>query len=953
MDRPPPNKLTVTPILNDSTASLAAKTGCFRQTFLQSIKSKLTPHKKEKLSIEDPPPSASAYRTVNFGSTPDVHRISHNSTRICSAAAHAAELLRFPSWRERRPISRSLYHLDAVRQRENNPPTAPRSVVAAPAYYAPRVRPSPSSASLGPQSAFATAQQHPTPTYPNVRLRRRESETIEEYVVAPEAQLPRCTKSNSFHSLAIHGSQFGGARDAYLTNPRTSTPKPSSVISSSRSICDYDNRQRTFRGASIDRSGREPVVIQPYDRISTPVSLNSLTSTALTTGQNSSSSAGGPATAVAARPQRFQYDLAIEHPQQHSSSQHSMDARSVASNYDGDGSVYSAASFSTSSGMTGSATPLANATPNSSFYGALPGADGYDGNSNVSQMSNGYPTPSTPTKPFVTGNQHSSGGSNRIAITAPQRREDPNRNGYHQNAVNMHRRSAVGMPSPTSVYQLTPTTTQQPLSRSSSVHGHIGCTTTSTTQEIFIDSPGTPGGERQLTNAIGHALRANGYNGSPSIIVTNNPAQTHQMTQQMLDLAKDIGQKQAEIERLKAELHRHQKSTRHAEKKYSQYEDQLGELHAQRDKHRREAEKLRQRIQRIEEELSETKQRVEETEAAKRASAQNYEQRIEALEKEKAAQRQELARFEELRDGYDKWLQGKAWEEKNLDALNTRLEETEKMLRTREEELGRLREEYQQLKEAMESRKRDDDSSAQQLRSKDQEILQLKAQVEHLQHTLADAHLEESYSAGESACSTPVADEDDLYYDGTPTYEDGALKQKATPNRPQSLLPSKFGADGHPSHRRQRRRPFRTSRSASGTPDSAVAPSISSGFSTATSAATNLQSLREPLKELDSRFGRLRSLFDSTRSAAERVLKGGKPTPKELLGSASESDPAAAELLGQAPITSDVLAQYLDKHIEQVQDLYQQANRLHTALFTINAREAHRRSVDPDACKVQ
>ncbi|KAH7718949.1 hypothetical protein AAVH_13619 [Aphelenchoides avenae] len=585
-------------------------------------------------------------------------------------------------------------------------------------------------------------------------------------------------------------------------------------------------------------------------------------------------------------------------------------------------------------------------------------------------MSNGYPTPSTPTKPFVTatGNQHSS--SNRIAITAPQRREDPNRNGYHQNAVNMHRRSAVGMPSPTSVYQLTPTTTQQPLSRSSSVHGHIGCTTTSKTQEIFIDSPGTPGGERQLTNAIGHALRANGYNGSPSIIVTNNPAQTHQMTQQMLDLAKDIGQKQAEIERLKAELHRHQKSTRHAEKKYSQYEDQLGELHAQRDKHRREAEKLRQRcvmkrvlhvwihfdsfrIQRIEEELSDAKQRVEETEAAKRASAQNYEQRIEALEKEKAAQRQELARFEELRDGYDKWLQGKAWEEKNLDALNTRLEETEKMLRTREEELGRLRGEYQQLKEAMERRQREEDESAQQLRSKDQEILQLKAQVEHLQQTLADAHLEESYSAGESACSTPVADEEDLYYDGTPTYEDGALKQKVTPSRPQSLLPSKFGTDGHPSHRRQRRRPFRTSRSASGTPDSAVAPSISSGFSSATSAATNLQSLREPLKELDSRFGRLRSLFDSTRSAAERVLKGGKPTPKELLGSASESDPATAELLGQAPITSDVLAQYLDKHIEQVQDLYQQANRLHTALFTINAREAHRRSVDPDACKVQ
>lgn len=119
------------------------------------------------------------------------------------------------------------------------------------------------------------------------------------------------------------------------------------------------------------------------------------------------------------------------------------------------------------------------------------------------------------------------------------------------------------------------------------------------------------------------------------------------MTQQMLDLAKDIGQKQAEIERLKTELHRHQKSTRHAEKKYSQYEDQLGDLHAQRDKHRREAEKLRQRcvlvdfwttsnrlcfrIQRIEEELSEAKQRVEETEAAKRASAQNYEQRIEAL----------------------------------------------------------------------------------------------------------------------------------------------------------------------------------------------------------------------------------------------------------------------------------------------------------------------------------
>ncbi|KAH7718950.1 hypothetical protein AAVH_13620 [Aphelenchoides avenae] len=396
MDRPPPNKLTVTPILNDSTASLAAKTGCFRQTFLQSIKSKLTPHKKEKLSIEAPPPSASAYRTVNFGSTPDVHRISHNSPgpsqrrlmqQSCYGSLHGENAISGARPMPKAvseisgPISRSLYHLDAVRQRENNPPTAPRSVVAAPAYYAPRVRPSPSSASLGPQSAFATAQQHPTPTYPNVRLRRRESETIEEYVVAPEAQLPRCTKSSSFHSLAIHGSQFGGARDAYLTNPRTSTPKPSSVISSSRSICDYDNRQRTFRGASIDRSGREPVVIQPYDRISTPVNLNSLTSTALTTGQNSSSSAGGPSTAVAARPQRFHYDLAIEHPQQHSSSQHSMDARSVASNYDGDGSVYSAASFSNSSEMTGSATPLANATPNSSFYGALPGADGYDGNS--------------------------------------------------------------------------------------------------------------------------------------------------------------------------------------------------------------------------------------------------------------------------------------------------------------------------------------------------------------------------------------------------------------------------------------------------------------------------------------------------------------------------------------------------------------------------------------------
>lgn len=51
------------------------------------------------------------------------------------------------------------------------------------------------------------------------------------------------------------------------------------------------------------------------------------------------------------------------------------------------------------------------------------------------------------------------------------------------------------------------------------------------------------------------------------------------------------------------------------------------------------------------------------------------------------------------------------------------------MLRTREEELGRLRGEYQQLKEAMERRQREEDESAQQLRSKDQEILQLKVKI--------------------------------------------------------------------------------------------------------------------------------------------------------------------------------------------------------------------------------
>lgn len=58
------------------------------------------------------------------------------------------------------------------------------------------------------------------------------------------------------------------------------------------------------------------------------------------------------------------------------------------------------------------------------------------------------------------------------------------------------------------------------------------------------------------------------------------------------------------------------------------------------------------------------------------------------------------------------------------------------MLRTREEELGHLREEYQQLKEAIEGHQREDDASAQQLRSKDQEILQLKVRIRRVVNSM-------------------------------------------------------------------------------------------------------------------------------------------------------------------------------------------------------------------------
>uniref|UniRef100_A0A915DA52 Uncharacterized protein n=1 Tax=Ditylenchus dipsaci TaxID=166011 RepID=A0A915DA52_9BILA len=451
-----------------------------------------------------------------------------------------------------------------------------------------------------------------------------------------------------------------------------------------------------------------------------------------------------------------------------------------------------------------------------------------------------------------------------------------------------------------------PTTIDHPscsntMSRSSSTQGFIG--------REYFDAPQLYAGNHLMVDPVRRS--------------TNN----QELTEPIIVLAKQLGNKEVEIDRLKSQLNR--RSSRN-ESRLAQYED---ELSYSRDQ----ASKLKTKLRLCEAECAAIKAKKEELEKRLETITTNYENKLENMERENANHRKEFTRLKELEEAYEKYLDEKDWIEKHTDSLNQKLDENESSLHLSEQECQHLKLELERLKDC--------------LKDKEAEIAELTS-TSKTTAISSESEEEELLLTGIQKCSLKEMK------------RRGKSHKQSTPKpvRPNVLLtptiPTSKSCSG-----------LHLARSCSSTPDSVNAPAsiTSSGVSSFAAGSGRLGSEHNHLsvskqmqrchKKMNDCQRRVTTLLEAT----QRMANGGRPTKNDIIGSASESE--TSDLFDYDQLNSEeggglnerAMEKALETHCSQISQLYQNIEALHGSLLAAygrNNRQELDGSKNPNSCRV-